>query len=988
MKMLIKGTFFLCILMPFLSIAQNTVTGKVVDATLQQPIPGVNVIVANTTNGTTTDFDGNYSLTVNAGEQLIFSYLGFKSQTISFTGQSVINITLEENTAELDAVVVVGYGSVRKEDLTGSVNLVTSKDFNKGPVVSPQQLIQGKIAGVSIVSGSGAPGEGANVLVRGIGSLNLNSNPLFVVDGVPLNDGGVGGTRNPLNLINPNDIEAMTVLKDASATSIYGARAANGVILITTKKGKSGEFKFNYRGVTSVYNPINTVDVLTAGEFRGVVNASGDEDYISLLGDQNTNWQDKIYTSAFGSDHSLSATGAVLGVPLRTSLGYTDQSGVLKGDNIERITGAVNLTPKLLDDHLKIELNARVAHTENTFANRDAIGAATSFDPTQPVYDVNSPFYAYTDANGNDVGYYTWLNAAGTRQLSLAPTNPLALLDLVHDKATVKRFVGNVKVDYELPWVNGLTVTVNGGYDVSDSEGSKVTDNNIPTAETGFDGARDLYTQNAKNYLFDAYLNYKREFGIHSIDATAGYSYQRFEFDNFSSNYKRIVDAEGGLNEDASIDQRFIDKSQNVLLSYFGRVNYNYDGRYLVTATLRADASSKLNPNDRWGYFPSAALAWNIHNEDFMTDGFFNELKIRVGYGEVGNVNGLGDYNFLTRYVSSTTTAQYQLGNSFYQTYRPEPINENLKWEIGNTLNLGVDYSILDGRISGSVNGYIKKTKDLISSTIVDPFTNFGNTISANIGDMENKGIEFELNLAPIKTEDFEWNINYNISYNENKITRLPDAQDVGGISGGVGNTVQRHQVGAAPFTFLVYKQIYNEAGKPIEGAYADLNDDGQINSSDRYLYKNPYADVLMGLSTNLRYKNLDLSVVSRASLGNYSYNNIASSTSLNTVFQNDGVINNIHSDYLNTGFRQFTETNLLSDYFIENASFFRLDNITLGYTFQEGFAGQPMRFYAAANNVFVITNYSGLDPEITGGIDNNFYPRPRVFVLGVDLNF
>ncbi|WP_373073585.1 SusC/RagA family TonB-linked outer membrane protein [Zeaxanthinibacter enoshimensis] len=986
MKQVKQYLSLLLFLVPALMLAQVNVSGTVTDSGSGEPLPGVSIVIKGTTTGTTTDFDGNYSINAQNGDILQFSYIAFKTKEIRVTG-SELNVTLQEDTEQLDEVVVIGYGSVRKEDLTGAVNLVTSKDFNKGQVSSPQQLIQGKVAGVSIVNGGGAPGEGSNFLVRGIGSLNLNSNPLFVVDGVPLNDGGVGGSRNPLNLINPNDIEAISVLKDASATSIYGSRAANGVVLITTKKGKAGEFSFNLRTNTSVFEPVNQVDVLNPAQFRKLVRDTGNQDFIDRLGSASTDWQDLIYRTAFGSDHSLSAVGAAFGVPLRASLGYSDQDGILSGDNFNRVTASVNLTPRLLDDHLKFEINARVARTENTFADRGAIGSAVSFDPTKPVYDQNSPFYAFTDENGTDFGYYTWLNAAGTNQLNLAPTNPVAILDLIDDQATVDRFVGNLKADYQLHWVPGLTATVNGGYDLSKSEGGKIIPNNFPTAATGYDGRTEQYTQEAKNYLFDAYLNYKKEFGDHNLDVTGGYSYQRFEFDNFSNNVERILNADGSLNDEASLNETFIDKSRNVLLSYFGRLNYDFDGRYLLTATLRADASSKLNPDDRWGYFPSAALAWNIHNEDFLAEGPFDQLKLRVGYGEVGNVNGLGDYNFLTRYVISTPSAQYQFGDSFYRTYRPEPINEDLRWEVGNTLNAGIDFAVLESRISGSVNAYIKTTEDLIATTVVDPFTNFGNTISANIGDMENRGVEVELNLVPVRSQDLEWSINYNISVNDNEITRLPDTQEVGGISGGVGNTIQRHQVGAAPFSYYVYKQIYDTNGKPIEGAYADLNDDGQINSEDRYLYKNPYADVLMGLSTNLTYKNWDFSAVSRASIGNYNYNNVASTTALNGVFSND-ILRNIPADYLRTEFQQFTETNLLSDYFIENASFFRLDNITLGYTLAEGFFGNPLRFYASGQNLLVVTNYNGLDPEITGGIDNNFYPRPRVLTIGLDINF
>ncbi|WP_370631316.1 SusC/RagA family TonB-linked outer membrane protein [Robertkochia aurantiaca] len=978
----------LLLLSPLGLLAQQMVSGVVTEAATGTPMPGVNVVVKGTTVGTATDFDGNYSIEAENGDVLVFSYIGFQTQEKT-VNSSTINVALTEDAQALDEVVVIGYGTVKKKDATGAVNLVTDEDFNQGPIVSPQQLIQGKVAGVSISSNSGAPGEGSNVLIRGISSLTLNSNPLYVIDGVPLNDGGVGGTRNPLNLINPNDIESISILKDASATSIYGARAANGVILITTKKGKVGDLKLNYRNITSVYEPTNFVDVLTADEFREVVTNTGNEDYISRLGNANTDWQDQIYTTAFGSDHTLSAQGGLFGLPFRASAGYTDQGGILMGDNLKRGTASINIRPMLFDDALRLEFNARISRTDNTFADRGAIGSANSFDPTKPVYDVNSPYFAFTDENGTDFGYYSFLdNGNPPRQLNLAPTNPVALLDLIEDQATVDRLVGNFKADYELPFLEGLTATVNAGIDISESEGSRVTAPNLPTAQAGFDGSTNIYTQEADNYLLDIYFNYNKEFGNSTLDATAGYSYQRFEFDNFSSNLTRFLNEDGSLNDERTIDQQFVDRSRNVLLSYFGRVNYDISNKYLITATMRADASSKLNPDDRWGFFPSAAVAWNIHEEDFMDGGFFDQLKLRVGYGEVGNVNGLGDYNFLTRYVISTQTAQYQLGNQFFRTYRPEPVNENLRWEVGNTFNAGVDFSIMEGRLTGAVNTYLKITEDLITDVVVDPFTNFGNIISDNIGDMENKGVELELSYTPIRTKDFNWNISYNVAFNDNTITRLPDTQEVGGISGGVGNTIQIHREGIAPFSFYVYKQIYDEDGNPIEGAYADLNGDGQVNENDKYIYKDPYADVIMGLNTTIQYKNWDFQAVTRANIGNYVYNNIASTASYNGIWLNEGILFNQNSDVLETQFRNQTVVGLQSDYFVENASFFRIDNITLGYTFNEGLNNQPFRVYLAGNNVLVASDYSGLDPEINGGIDNNFYPRPRVFVLGLDLNF
>lgn len=974
MKTTLNGFLFFLFFAPILIFGQNTITGTVTEQSTSLPLPGVNVIIKNTTTGAATDFDGNYQIDANNGDVLVFSYVGYVTQEITYTGQSTIDLQLVEDAAQLDEVVVIGYGSVKKEDLTGTADLITSDDFNEGPVVSAQQLIQGKIAGVAITSNSGAPGEGQEIRIRGNGSLQLNNNPLIVVDGLPLDGGGVGGSRNPLNLINPNDIESMVVLKDASATAIYGSRAANGVIMITTKKGKDSEFKFNISTSTTLHTSKDRVDVLTSDQFRNIVNnhPQSDANTLALLRNANTDWQDEIYTSAIGQDHSISALGGAFGVPMRASLGYSDHDGILKRDNFKRTTASLNLTPKFLNDHLKVELNARATYTENFFANRGAIGSATGYAPTEPVYDENSPFG----------GYSSWIDSSTGLRPSLSGTNPVALLDLVDDTAEVRRFIGNAKIDYKLHFFPDLTVTVNAGIDKSNSNGRTITSELIPTADGSWNGSKFTYSNESTNNLFDAYLTYSKSINdLHNVTLVGGYSYQSFEYDNF--NYDSEREEDGNTFE-------FIDKSKNVLLSYFGRLNYDFDGKYLLTATLRADASSKLNPDDRWGLFPSVALAWNIHKENFLENSFLNELKLRVGYGEVGNVNGLGDYLFLTRYTGSQSTANYQFGNAFYQTYRPEPVNDNLRWEVGNTLNVGLDYGLLNKRITGSVNAYIKETKDLIAFASVDPFTNFGSRIDKNIGDMENKGIELAINFVPIKNEDFEWSVSYNVAFNDNKITYLPFDQETGGISGGVGNFVQTHTEGEAPFSFLVYQQVYDNEGNPIEGAFVDRNGDNIINDTDKYIYKDPYADVIMGLNTNFNYKNWDLAVVTRANIGNFAYNNVASGNAyLNSVIPTtNNFLWNIHSDYLNTGFEDFTEFNLLSNHYIQDASFFKIDNITLGYSVNNAIKDVGIRVYGSLQNVATITDYDGLDPEISGGVDNSFYPRPRSFVLGMNIDF
>ena len=952
----------------FLSLgvfAQQSVSGLITDSS-GTPLPGVNVIIQGTNVGVSSDFDGNYQINVDNGQILVFSYIGYDSVELTVNGTNQ-DVKMTESDSELDEVVVIGYGTVRKKDLTGAVDLITEKNFAKGSVVSPQQLIRGKVAGVSIVSNSGAPGDDSNVLIRGIGSLNLNSNPLYVVDGIPLDAGGVGGSRSPLNAINPSDIEAISILKDASATAIYGSRAANGVVLITTKKGKTGDLKFNFSSRSSSFTPIDFVDVLNATQFKYAVQATGVSDYISRLGSNDTDWQKEIYETARAQNNSFSVSGGLLNMPFRASLGYTDQDGILMGDNFNRMTGSFNIAPSFLDGDLRANVNVRVVRSENDFANRGAIGSAVFFDPTKPVFGSSS----------NYGGYYTWLDSTG-KKLALSPTNPLALLNLSDDESTVDRIITNLKLDYDLP-VDGLIATVNAGYDNSKGEGFSSQDKNMPTDAVGFNGSNNMYSNESTNLLFDAYLNYALESGKSNLSVTAGHSYQSFEYDNSSTASVEYLNTDGSVNNGSSTTNSYIDTSKNVLLSYFGRINYSFNEKYLLTATIRADASSKLPANDRWGQFFSAALAWN-----FYDDGV-DKLKLRVGFGEVGNVNGLGDYNFLTRYVSSDSKSKYGFGNSFYSTYRPAPINKNLRWEVGQTANFGIDFIFSDLKLNGSFNAYIKKTNDLIATAVIDPFTNFGTTIDANIGDMENKGIELQLNSTLYESDDLKFDLSYNISVNDNKITRLDNDQNVGGI--GFGAFLQKHETGKAPYSYYVYKQIYDHKGRPIEGSYADLNGDGRINNDDRYTYKDPYADVLMGLTASVTYKDFDLSMASRASIGNYSSNRMQAA-SVETNIWNLGRLSNVHTSYLDTGFLYFSDKNGLSDHYIQNASFFKLDNVTLGWTVDNVIDNNPMRLYISADNLLTITEYEGIDPEITGGIDSNFYPRSRAIALGLDINF
>ena len=969
-KLLCTVMFFLCVAFGYAQ--QITVKGTVKDGS-GQPLMGASVLVKGTSHGTAADFDGNFELKVDKGVTLVVSSVGYKSREVAAKA-GTMNIVLQEDTQQLEDVVVIGYGAIKKKDLTGSVNLVTDKDFNKAPSVNADQLIQGKIAGVQMASTGGAPGEGQVIRIRGNGSLSLTSNPLIVIDGVPMNDGGVGGSRSIFNSINPEDIESMTVLKDASSTAIFGSRAANGVIMITTKKGKANQdLKISFNTSIALQDVNDYVDVMNANQFRQTVKGLNNPAAEALLGNADTNWQKEIYQTAPMSNSTLVLSGAYKTLPYRVSVGHSYADGILRTDNFKRTNAKISLNPTFFDKSLKLELNANGTYMQNRFANKDAIGAAVEYDPTQSVFGGLAKYG----------GYHAWVNPNNGSRYDLAPNNPMAMLKFLDDSSKVYRFIGNAKVDYTLPFFKDITASVNVGIDYSKGEGDKITDRRMPTSTPDFDGAKTTYTNKATNKLFDAYINYMKDIKeTHNIGLMIGHSYQSFEFDDNSTDYSYFTNP--GDNKEVPN----INKSRNVLMSFFGRANYSYKNRYLLTATLRADASSKLNPDDRWGYFPSVALAWNVSNENFLKDNkTLNELKLRFGYGEVGNVNGLGDYLFLTNYTRSQDGASYQLGDSFYQTYRPGVTNKNLRWEVGNTLNAGIDFGFLDNLITGTLDVYRKQTKDLIAETTIDPFTNFKNRVNANVGDMENKGIELGLTVTPIRNieKNIRWSFNYNIAYNENKITRMPDDQPTGGISGGTGNRVQLHREGETPYSFFVYQQVYDAQGNPVENAFVDRNGNGKIDEGDRYLYKSPFAPVTMGFGTDLNYKNWDLNITTRANIGNYVYNNTQSRLDqFGEITANSGFLRNIKA---NSNFQRHNDQSWLSDYYLENASFFKLDNITLGYTFPHT-DKMYIRLYGTVQNVLTITKYSGLDPEVYGGIDNNFYPRPQTYLLGLNVNF
>jgi len=955
----------------------RNISGTVVDDQSGEPIVGANILVKGTITGTVTDIDGKYSLSVPAGSTVIvYSYVGYDTQEITLGASSVIDIRLAAGEL-LDEVVVIGYGVAKKEDLTGSVTQVSTKSFNEGPVNTPEQLIVGRVAGVQVTSAGGAPGGGNTIRIRGGSSLTANNDPLVVIDGIPV-DAGISGSQNPLNTINPNDIESFTILKDASATAIYGSRASNGVIIITTKKGKSGPVQLSYSGDFNIGQTAKRLEPLTSDEFRTLVNEIGNASQIALLGDANTDWQDEIYQTATGTDHNLSAAGSISDVlPYRVSLGFTNQQGILKTSNMDRYSGALSLSPKLLDDHLSINLNAKGSIVKNRFADVGTIGSAIVFDPTQPVF-TNS------DAFG---GYFEWVDVDGNVAVN-APRNPLARLEQREDLSTVNRFIGNAQFDYKFHFLPDLRANLNFGMDKARSDGTvQVPVEAASEINNGEGGMDNSYFEEKTNRLLDFYLNYGKT--VNSIkskfDVTAGYSYQGFHVENeFLTR-----DVSGSRSDTTDYEGEY------VLISFFGRFNYTLNDKYLLTVTLRNDGSSRFSEENRWGLFPSVAVAWNVARENFLANSkVLTDFKLRAGYGVTGQQDIIGFYPYLPRYTSGLSSAQYQFGDQFIFTLRPEGYDANIKWEETTTWNAGLDFGFLDSRIYGSLDFYQRKTKDLLNQISIPAGTNLTNQLVTNIGNMDNRGVEFSINANAVNKNDWSWDLGFNITGQHTEITNLTLNDDptfignpTGDISGGVGNKIQIHSVGYAPSSFFVFKQVYDANGKPVEGLYEDLNKDGQITELDKYRYNKPAPDVFLGFNTMLRYKNFDLSTVIRGNFNNYVYNNVNSDRGIKFITgATPDYITNTLSTALEDG---FTSREYFSDHYVENASFMRIDNITLGYAFDKLFTNRfNGRLYATVQNVGVITNYTGLDPEVQNGIDNNIYPRPRTFLLGLNLNF
>ena len=1044
----------------FLSVgafAQIDVKGHVKDAQ-GEPLIGATVRVVGAQVGTVTDVDGNFTLKANRGADITVTFIGYQDVTVKAAPNLVI--TMQDDATVLESVVVIGYGRAKKTDLTGSVTALKPDEMNHGLQTTAQDMIAGKIAGVSVISDGGTPGGGSQIRIRGGSSLNASNDPLIVIDGLAMDNYGVQGLANPLSMVNPSDIESFTVLKDASATAIYGSRASNGVIIITTKKGRVGTApKVTYSGNVSIAAKKKTIDVMSGPEYREFIKGLYGEDskaYKELgwypvsgetvtpkydkdgnltgykgdytFGEQqfaDTDWQGEIYRTTVSTDHNITLAGGLKHMPYRVSLGYTNNQGIVKTSKFERYTASVNLSPSFLDDHLKLNINGKGMIAKNRYADGGAIGSARYMDPTKPVTATDNEIYNkyfggyaqwYTAATYMDK---TWLQSSNRN----ATSNPVSLLDLKDDRATSKTLMGNIELDYAIHGLEDLHLHVNGGMDISTG---KQTTTVSPYSTTnnyfGYDGwtKKDSY-----NLSLNAYAQYTKDLGkAHHLDVMAGYEWQHFhvksDYDGWgqypatselgyketdatgaeTGNFIYYKDENGGRYDAPTTETVY--KSENYLVSFFGRLNYTLLDRYLLTFTLRGDGSSRFAKGNRWGVFPSLALAWRLKEESFLKDvDFLSDAKLRLGWGVTGQQEGIGDYTYIPTYTPNAAHAYYNVGLNNGVTYRPDAYNPDLTWEKTTTWNVGLDVSFLNNRLELTADWYYRKTKDLINSVYVPAGSNFRNKITSNIGSLHNTGFELGVIARPIQTKDWRWEISYNLTYNKNKIDELVSGSgdnyyvETGGISAGTGGNIQAHAVGHAASSFYVYQQAYDQNGNIIPNTYVDRNGNGYLDSGDRYFYYKPTPDVTMGLGSKLMYKNWDLSFSMRASLGNYVYNdNLAGSLNVGQgAIYSLGYLSNRPKEAVELGLTNPLTEQFFSDYFVQNASFLKMDNITLGYSFDRLFKGKKYngisgRVYATVQNVFTITKYDGVDPEIASGIDNSLYPRPFTTVIGLSLSF
>jgi TonB-linked SusC/RagA family outer membrane protein len=980
MRSRLLGLLVVMLLIPVSAYAQTqrTVTGTVVDES-GEPLIGATVRVVGESLGTATDLNGRYTLSISpAAKQLAFSYMSYSSQTVDITSD-IMNVTMKPDSKVLNEVVVIGYGVRKKEDLTGSISSISEKDFNKGMVSSPEELVNGKIAGVQIVNSGGSPTSGSTIRIRGGASLNASNDPLIVLDGVPMEVGGsVSGSGNFLSLINPNDIESMTVLKDASSTAIYGSRASNGVIIITTKRGKGDGVKMAFQTTHSLSAKTRTSDMLSTDEFIGVVKELGTAHQKSLLGSCRTDWNDEIYHTAYGTDNNLSIAGrAVDWLPFRISIGAYCQDGILRTDNTKRFTGNLNLTPSFFHDELRLQLSLKGTYSRNRFADTGAIWGGATLNPTIPVYSGNDDFGGYNeaiDANGIPV--------------TGALANARGRLEQYKSTSDVYRMISNVDVDWNMCWVRGLRLHLTGGYDWSKGEGRIF----VPKEAVAFytTGGRDYRygPQRNDNRLLTIYANYSRDMEIlkSNIDVTFGYDYQYWKY---TTPFYATLNADGVQQAtSAATDQR------HSLISYYGRLNYTLMNRYLLTATVRRDGSSRFSRDNRWGTFPSIALAWRISQEKFFEPlrKEINDLKIRASYGVTGQQDGIANYGYIPVYTPGLEGAQYLFGGTPISTYRPEAYNPDLRWETTRSWNYGLDVGLFENRFTLSVDYYIRKTENLLATVPVPAGTNFDKLMLENVGNVDSKGLELTLSAHLIAHKSWDWEITANAAWQRVRIRNLTLTPGTPSPDTEVGPWIDAYQMQVfstnyAPYAFYLYKQLYDpQTGRPIEGLYADLDGNGEVTSEDRYHSHSPAPDWILGFSTSLRYKKWTLSSSLRANIGGYIFNGMAMNTGAwETMSYNDYQLNNLNHSFLDTRFmrRQF-----LSDCYLENASFLKMDNLRIAYDFGQIHKHLSLQVSAMVQNVFTITRYKGVDPETANGVDTAVYPRPRTFSVTAGLNF
>lgn len=1007
------------------SFAQtNAIKGHVKDAS-GEPVMGATITVNGKAVGIT-DMDGNFSVDAAPGAKITFTYLGMTPQTVK--ASSNMNITLEDDSKALNEVVVIGYGVAKKSDLTGSVTAIKPDSKNKGVVVNAQDMLTGKVAGVNITSNDGTPGGGAKIRVRGGSSLNASNDPLIVIDGLAMDNDGVKGLSNLLSVVNPQDIESFSVLKDASATAIYGSRGSNGVIIITTKKGRKGQKPtVSYSGSITISEKKNTIDVLNADEFRATVEKlyGKDSEAYSALGTANTNWQDLIYRTAISHDHNITVSGAAKSLPYRVSVGYTDQQGIVKTSDFKRATASLNLNPSFFQDHLTLNLNAKGMYARTLYTDGSVVSAAVRMDPTQDPYNFTSEYHKnqLRDKDGNSLldqtlknygGYFQWSKKAEygdntwpfTYDSTTQMPNPLSLLDQGSQIAHSRSFIGSADIDYKVHGFEDLRLHATLGADISKGRQSQSFATSCTNAlYYGSYGGEEILK---RNLSLSAYAQYYKDFNkIHHFDIMAGYEWQHF----WRSKNNDYVGYYPETNNDASLagterpHTPYSEKSESYLVSFFGRANYTLLDRYFLTATVRDDGSSRFK--EHWAWFPSFAFAWKANEEAFLKNAnWLSDLKLRLGYGKTGQQAGsIGDYEWIPSYSISTGTNGFYPVTGTGELYRPNNYRPDLKWETTSTYNVGLDWGILDQRLSGSVDWYYRKTTDLLNYAPLSSMAGYKNQAWQNIGSLKNTGVEAAITWRAIQTKDWFWTMTYNFTYNKNEITDLNGVSENGApvvntnikVGDGSGAYLQANQVGYAMNSYYVYQQVYDKNGKPIENCVVDRNGDGKINESDKYLYKSPAAPVTMGFSSRLEYKNWDFGFSLRASIGNYVYNNVEQSMSnMNTGewFSNSlKYFSNRMKSTVERNWQTYEITSKLSDYYVKNASFLKCDNITLGYSFNNlfkssGWHGLSGRAYATASNVFTITNYDGLDPEVGDGNDNNLYPRPFSVVVGLSLNF